>query len=164
MTDEDLTTIRADQYYPHSPARVWQVLTTPSMMAIWLMANDFQPVLGHHFTLHGSPIEPINFSGIVACEVLDIREAERLRISWRDANNPESLDSTVTWELHPEGHGTRLILEHSGFDPEDPDQQMSRRIMNGGWRSRVLRRFSELLAESDQSASMPAEPGSLPSL
>lgn len=145
MTTEDLTTIRVDQFYPHAPAKVWRALTTPDLMAQWLMPNDFQAVTGHRFTFTAVPIEATNFSGAIACEVLEVRPLERLRITWRDADGNNPLDSTVTFHLHPEGHGTRLILEHSGFDPDDPGQQMARRIMSGGWRSHVLRRLGTLL-------------------
>lgn len=47
--------------------------------------------------------------------------------------------------LAAEGAGTRLLLEHSGFDPDDPTQQLARRIMGGGWRSQILRRLAEVL-------------------
>ena len=149
MTPEDLTTIRVDQFYPHPPAKVWRALTTPELMAQWLMPNDFQPVPGHRFRFTAAPIDATNFSGSIACEVLEIRPLERLRITWRDADAANPLDSTVTFHLHPEGHGTRLILEHEGFDPDDPGQQMARRIMSGGWRSHVLGRLGDLLGTAD---------------
>ncbi|MFL6053300.1 MAG: hypothetical protein ACJ72W_10350 [Actinoallomurus sp.] len=44
----------------------------------------------------------------------------------------------MTWTLAPEGRGTRLFLEHDDFDPGDPTQQFTRRILDGGWRSNVL--------------------------
>lgn len=147
MTD-DLTTIRVDQFFPHPVERVWHVLTTPELMERWLMPNDFAARLGHRFTLQAVPIGPVDFSGVVACEVLELRPPRRLMISWRDANGGSSLDSTVAWTLQPEGHGTRLLLEHAGFDPDDPTHQLSRRVMNGGWRSHVLRRFIETLDET----------------
>ncbi|MBX6751380.1 MAG: SRPBCC domain-containing protein [Micromonosporaceae bacterium] len=44
-------------------------------------------------------------------------EPERLlRYTWR--NGP--LDTVVTWRLVPEGHGTRVLLEHHGFDLTRP--------------------------------------------
>ncbi|NUT50399.1 MAG: SRPBCC domain-containing protein [Saccharothrix sp.] len=142
---EDLTTITVDQFLPHPPERVWRVLTEPELMARWLMPNDFRLRVGHRFTLRGAPIEQVNFSGTVACEVLDVRPRELLSISWRDADGENPLDSTVTWRLHPEGRGTRLLVEHTGFDPDNPTQQLSRRIMDGGWRSHVLRRLAALV-------------------
>lgn len=69
-------------------------------------------------------------------------------ISWADAHAPNSLESAATWSLQPEGRGARLLLEHTGFDPDSPTHQLSRGIMNGGWRSHVLRRFTEVLAKT----------------
>lgn len=52
---------------------------------------------------------------------------------------------TVTWHLEAEGNGTRLFLEHDGFDPDDPVQQRARGGMGSGWRSHVLCRLAEVL-------------------
>ena len=146
---DDPTAIRVDQFLPHPPAKVWRALTTPGLMAAWLMPNDFRPVRGHRFTLSGRPVPATGFSGTVACEVLAIEPPRMLRISWADAAAPRDGHATeVTWTLHPEGRGTRLLLEHSGFDPDDPVQQLSRHVMGGGWRSRVLRRLAELLDDA----------------
>lgn len=144
MTD-DLTRIEVDQYFPHPPSKLWRALTTPELMAQWLMPNDFEPVVGHRFTFHSRPIAQTGFSGQIACQVLDLAPQKRLRISWGDPAHPEGMATTVTWTLQPEGKGTRLFLEHAGFDLDDPTQQLARKFMNGGWRSHVLRRLSELL-------------------
>ena len=114
-------------------------------MAQWLMPNDFEPVVGHRFTFHSRPIAQTGFSGQIACQVLDLVPQKRLRISWGDPAHPEGMATTVTWTLQPGGKGTRLFLEHAGFDLDDPTQQLARKFMNGGWRSHVLRRLSELL-------------------
>ena len=45
----------------------------------------------------------------------------------------------MTWNLVPEGRGTRLMLRHEGFDPDDPYQRQALKIMGRGWRSHVLR-------------------------
>ncbi|WP_243859508.1 SRPBCC family protein [Amycolatopsis arida] len=68
-----------------------------------------------------------------------------MSISWADAADVDSFSTTVTWNLQPEGRGTRMVLEHTGFDPDNPTHQLSRRIMNGGWRSHVLRRLTRVL-------------------
>src|ERR1039457_6721372 len=63
MTDDDLTTVRVDQFLAHSPAKVWRALTDPELIAPWLIPGDFRlaggprharpraaghGVLGHH--------------------------------------------------------------------------------------------------------------------
>lgn len=102
MTD-DLTTDRVNQFFPHPVDRAWCVLTTPELMARWLMPNDLQPRPCQRFTLRSVPIGPVGFSGAVACEVLDFIPEERLSISWTDAENPGALDGTVTWSLRAGG-------------------------------------------------------------
>jgi uncharacterized protein YndB with AHSA1/START domain len=132
MTDP--AAIIVDQYLAHSPAKVWQALTDAGRMSRWLMPNDFEPVVGHRFTFRTEPRPQQGFDGIVHCQVLDLEPERLLRIAWRGGR----LDTTVTWTLKPEGHGTRLFLEHVGFDPDDPIQQQAYVIMGGGWRSRIF--------------------------
>jgi uncharacterized protein YndB with AHSA1/START domain len=137
----DARTIHVDEFLAHAPARVWKALTDPVLLAKWLMPNDFRAVVGHRFTFLTDPRPNVGFDGLVHCEVLAVEPERLLRISWRGG----TLDTTVTWTLAPEGRGTRLFLEHDGFDPDDPAQQFSRRIMDGGWRSKVMAAFRAAL-------------------
>lgn len=137
----DARTIHVDEFLGHPPARVWRALTDPVLLAKWLMPNDFRAVVGHRFTFLTDPRPNVGFDGVVHCEVLAVEPERLLRISWRGG----TLDTTVTWTLAPEGRGTRLFLEHDGFDPDDPTQQFSRRIMDGGWRSKVMAAFRAAL-------------------
>lgn len=142
---EDLTRIEIDQFFPHPPEKLWRALTTSELMAQWLMPNDFEPVVGHRFTFESQPVAQADFSGKIACQVLDLDPEKLLQISWADAEKPEGMITTVTWTLEPEGNGTRLFLEHAGFDPDENTQQLARKFMGGGWRSQVLRSFGEFL-------------------
>jgi uncharacterized protein YndB with AHSA1/START domain len=148
MTDiaaADPTVIEVDQFYPHPPERVWRALTTPELMARWLMApTGFAPVVGNRFTFRGQPMPAVGFSGEVACEVLAVVDGEKLSISWADARSDKPAGWVVTSTLHPEGQGTRVILRHSGFDPGDAVQQRSRTIMGNGW-IRIASQLGEVL-------------------
>jgi uncharacterized protein YndB with AHSA1/START domain len=130
-----MSTIAVDQFLSHPPAKVWRALTDPERLARWLMPNDFQPVVGHRFTFRTTPVPGHGFDGVVHCEVLQVSFQELLVYRWRAS----PLDTTVTWRLVPEGAGTRLFLEHSGFDPDDEIQRRTFAILDGGWRSHVLR-------------------------
>jgi uncharacterized protein YndB with AHSA1/START domain len=137
--------IEIDQFYPHPPQRVWQALTTPELMARWLLqSSGFVPVVGTRFNFHGQPMPSVGFSGEIACEVLDVVEGEHLAISWADARSDEPSAWVVSWTLHPEGTGTRVILRHSGFDLDDAVQRRSRNIMGDGW-VRIANRLGEVL-------------------
>ncbi|MEU8314558.1 SRPBCC domain-containing protein [Micromonospora sp. NPDC048169] len=136
------TRIAVDRFLPHPPAKVWRVLTDSDLIERWLMPNDFRPVPGHRFTLRTEPRPGRRFDGLVHCEVLELDEPRRMRWAWRGG----TLDTVVTWTLVPEGRGTRLFLEHAGFDPDDPLQRRTFTVLDGGWRTRVWTRLAGTLA------------------
>jgi uncharacterized protein YndB with AHSA1/START domain len=132
---------------PQPPELVWQALTDASQIAKWLMPNDFEPRLGHRFTLRTNPMPALKFDGICHCEVTVFEPPHLLAYTW----NGGSLRTLVTFRLEQEGGGTRLYFEHSGFDLDDPLQQASYKGMSGGWASlgmegTKLRRVVEELA------------------
>lgn len=138
MTTEpshDAPAIHCEQFLPHSPATVWKALTDPELHARWWAAGDVRPVVGHRFTLD------MGNWGEQPCEVVAV-EPERL-LSYSFAEG--SLDTTVTWRLEPEGHGTRLFLAHEGFDLDSPLGKAAYDGMGDGW-PHVLDRLTEVLA------------------
>jgi uncharacterized protein YndB with AHSA1/START domain len=142
VTDATRTdAIRTDAFFPHPPEKVWRALTDPELLAAWLMPNDFEPRVGHRFTFRTDPVPLQGFDGIVHCEVLELVPAQRLRISWAGGG----IDTTVTWDLVPEGRGTRLLLSHEGFAEDDPRQQAVRRLLGGGWAGHLVRRLEQAL-------------------
>ncbi|MFD8706729.1 SRPBCC domain-containing protein [Kitasatospora sp. NPDC059648] len=128
--------IHCDEFLPHPPARVWEALTDPELHARWWAAGDVKAVVGHRFTLDMGPW------GQQPCEVVEVEVERLLRYSFAAG----SLDTTVTWRLVPEGHGTRLLLEHTGFDLDTPTGRQAYHGMGQGWPS-VLRRIAPALAE-----------------
>jgi uncharacterized protein YndB with AHSA1/START domain len=145
--DDDLTTIRVAQFLPHPPAKVWRALTEPELLAQWQMpgSENFRLEVGHRYTLTAVPRPNTNFSGTVDVRVLAYEPQRMLSVRWADANARRSADWTITWTLEQEGRGTRLFLVHEGFDPDDPTQMMARKIMDGGWRSHVMRSLGNAL-------------------
>ncbi|GAB3650189.1 SRPBCC family protein [Glycomyces tarimensis] len=144
----DLSRIEVDQFLRFPPARVWSALTEKDKLARWLMPNDFALRVGHRFTFTTAPDADSGFDGVIDCEVLDFEVPRHLRIRWRGGG----LDTIVTWTLTPEANGTRLFIEHSGFDPDDPTQHLTRSMLDGGWRSHLVRRLAESLEEDSGEA------------
>lgn len=109
--------IHLERTYPHPIDSVWAALTDSRAIATWLMDNDFEPRLGHRFNFRMKP-QP-GFDGIVYCEVVEFEAPRRLAYSWRGGpggGKPILLDTVVSFTLLEEGEGTRLLLDHRGFD------------------------------------------------
>jgi uncharacterized protein YndB with AHSA1/START domain len=123
--------IEVDQFIAKPPAAVWAALTTPELLAKWWGAGDIAPVVGHEFTIDMGPW------GDQPCRVLEAVEPERFVYTFSD-------HWTLTWTLVPEGSGTRLLLRHDGFDPDDPQDAFALRTMGPGWRDEVLPRLAEV--------------------
>ena len=88
---------------------------------------------GHKFTFRAKPVA--GWSGLTNCVVLEIDEPNRLVYSWGDGSESESgLKTRVTWTLTPIADGTRVRMEHSGFEPQD---EAGYRGMRSGWPSIV---------------------------
>ncbi|MGD1222467.1 SRPBCC domain-containing protein [Streptomyces krungchingensis] len=147
VPDDDLTTIRVDQFFPHPPAKVWRALTDPELLVQWQMQGSefFRLEVGHQYALTSVPRPSTNFSGTVDVRVLAFESERMLSVRWADRDPANSAEWTITWTLEQEGRGTRLFLVHEGFDPDDPAQMMARKIMDGGWRSHVLRSLGQAL-------------------
>jgi len=129
----DPAVVSVDQFLPHPPSRVWRALTEPDQMAGWWAAGDIRPEVGHRFTLD------MQGWGHVPCEVLEVVPEERFVFRFTD-------NWEITWRLVPEGAGTRLFLDHSGFDLDVPQQRFAFDNMGPGWRDEVLPRLVDLLA------------------
>lgn len=128
MTQSPLHSINVDEFIPSPASRIWKALTDPNELCEWFMATDFIPEVGHEFTLDAG-----NW-GTTACTVIDVEPERLLRYTWK---NPP-LDTIVTWRIVPEGNGTRVFLEHYGFNLNDPDQRRAYNGMSGGWKSMIL--------------------------
>ncbi|WP_369779680.1 SRPBCC domain-containing protein [Streptomyces sp. R33] len=148
---EDLTAVHVDQFLPHPPAKVWRALTEPELLARWFMPGDFRLEVGHRYTMQAIPMPATGFSGTIAAEVLAFEPGRMLRIGWQDADPDQGIDVdwTITWTLHPEGRGTRLLLDHEGFDPDHPLQQRARTLMGNGWRGGIMRSLAAFLDRLD---------------
>lgn len=127
--------IQLTEFIPHPPARVWSALTDPELHAKWWVAGDVRPAVGHRFTLD------MGAWGQQPCEILAV-EPERL-LSYSFA--PGTLNTTLTWRLAPEAGGTRLSLEHGGFDLDSPLGKTAFQGMRAGW-PQVLARIAPALA------------------
>lgn len=116
MTAPDTRTVTVERDLAHPPAKVWRALTTPHLIAEWLMQSDFAPSVGHAFTMTGA------WGGTLDCTVLTVIPERELAYTWNFAHPDPAFDlrSTVTFTLTPIPTGTRLRMEQAGFRPDQP--------------------------------------------
>ncbi len=142
MTDA-LKSIVVERVMPHPPQKVWRVLTQQALIAAFLMDNDFEPVVGHRFNFRATPV--MGWNGVTDCEVLVVEPPTRLAYSWNASGDQaaDGLKTTVTWTLTPEGEGTHVRMEQSGFRPQD---EGGFKGMGGGWPG-ILARLERVAGE-----------------
>lgn len=133
----------------HPPETVWEYLTQSELLTRWLMENDFKPIVGYSFQFRTKAITKFGFDGNIYCEVLAVVPQQKLSYSWKGGpgNGIITLDSVVTWTLHPDGTGTSLTLEHAGF--KGLKNFMGYFFMNLGWKKKIKKRFIEFLNKKE---------------
>ena len=93
---------------PHPPEKVWRALTQPKEQIEWMpFVSDRDIGAPGPFILRMTDREDAEES---AAEVLKAEHARLLQFTWGD--------DVLTWELEPEGTGTRLTLRHRTAMPE----------------------------------------------
>src|SRR5690606_27348992 len=97
----DTRCLVVERELPHAPEQVWRALTQAPLIEEWLMANDFQPVVGHTFNFRTAPTA--HWNGAVDGEVLVVEPHTRLSYSWSGAGEgaADGLRTVVTWTLTP---------------------------------------------------------------
>ncbi len=98
------------------------------------MKNDFEPVVGHSFTLRGD-------WGHADCRVLELEPNRALAYTW----DAMGLESVVTWTLTPTATGTLLRMEQSGFPSSHKQALMG---ATAGWQ-RFFDNLAPVLAKLD---------------
>jgi uncharacterized protein YndB with AHSA1/START domain len=126
-----VSSLLIERELPHPPEKVWRALTQSALIEEWLMANDFEPVIGRKFTLRSAPAP--HWNGVTDCEVLAIQPYRTLSYSWRSSGEEaeNGLKTVVTWTLTPTSRGVLLRMEQSGFRE---DQKANYQGASYGWR------------------------------
>ena len=133
--------LRFDLYIAHPPAAVWRALTDPDLLGRWWAPGDVKPVVGHRFTLD------MGNWGVQPCEVTAVEPESRLEYHFAQG----VLDTTIVWRVEPEAEGTRLYLEHAGFDLVSPMGRQAYAGMGNGWQH-VLNRIGPALDKAGATA------------
>jgi uncharacterized protein YndB with AHSA1/START domain len=160
--------VRVHRLLAHPAERVWSALTDPSILGAWLMPNDLEPRLGHHFTFRMKPQR--GWDGVTHCEVIELEPLRRITFSYRGRATGEKalscagvtssealgagkgifaeLDTVLRFAIESEpacdgAERTRLVLEHKGFS--GLKLVVVSLVIGHGWKTRVLPRLEALL-------------------
>ncbi|HVZ82715.1 MAG TPA: SRPBCC domain-containing protein [Terracidiphilus sp.] len=121
---EETRSVIVERVFPHPPEKLWRALTESTLLAQWLMNNDFAPSPGHKFQFRAQPVPQWN--GIIDCEVLIVEPMKQLSYTW----GTMGMGSVVLWTLTPAEGGTRVRVEQSGFRA---DQEANYKGAKYGW-------------------------------
>lgn len=127
--------------YTAEPQIVWRAITDSTLLARWLMKNDFRAEVGARgqFDLPKKP----GFDGVIKFEVIEVDEPKRLVYTW-DGGGAWG-KTTLIWTLEASSTGTRLRLEHQGFEGLKPF--LLSVMMGSGWKSKLTGLVREIVQE-----------------
>jgi uncharacterized protein YndB with AHSA1/START domain len=142
-------TIRREILIPQPREQVWRAITDSAVLAEWMFPNDFEPRVGHRFTFRVPGNPKMNFEGLtVRCEVLECQPPSataggRLAFSWSAGGPVEN--TRVSFQLEPDGEGTRILFEHGGFDVAQPFGEQAFRGAEFGW-AKMFKQLAAVVA------------------
>ena len=115
---------------PHTLDKVWRALTQSPLLEDWLMANDFEPRVGHRFTFHLPPMQ--GWNGVTDCEVLTVVPREELSYTWNASGEEAAtgIRTVVKWTLQQVDGAVLVRMEQSGFREQDQRNFMGAKY---GW-------------------------------
>lgn len=115
------STIHQEVDFRASPERLYEaLLDTRQFSAFSGRRADINRDVGGAFSLFGGHIVGRN---------LELVPHQRIVQAWRVVDWPEGVYSIVRFELKPQGSGTRLVFDHTGFPEELRDH------LAAGWES-----------------------------
>jgi activator of HSP90 ATPase len=116
-----------------SPQRIYQVLLSSKDFASFTgVPAEIDPKAGGAFSM---------FGGAIVGRNVELVPNQRIVQAWRPTEDfPEGTYSLVKFELKPQGPGTRLILDHTGFPEGHYDH------LNAGWHSHYWEPLKKFLA------------------
>ena len=109
--------------------KVWEAITIKEKMKEWYFdLAEFRPEVGFEFEFTGGDE---NKQYLHLCRVTKVAEGKIIAYTWRyDGYEGES---EVTWELFPEGSGTKLVLTHNGLETFPPLDSFKKENFVAGW-------------------------------
>jgi activator of HSP90 ATPase len=119
QTKKTSTAIHQEIDFNAKPARLYEVLLDAKQFGAFTKDTaEIEPKPGAAFKLFGGLIEGRNIELIVNRRIVQ---------AWRPASWPSGVYSIVKFELVARGAGTRIVLDHAGFNEDKWEG------LNEGW-------------------------------
>ncbi len=133
-----------ERIYRASRERVWWALTNEEALKRWYMeADGLHPTVGCKFTLHDGDAR--GWSGWLDCEVVVVDEPRLLK--YRSVERKDHLITDVTWTLSEHIDGTRVRLDHTGFN--GMNGFIAGSMLRFGWKSLLKKKFAALVESAN---------------
>ncbi len=107
---------------PDAPEKVWSALTTPAALKLWLAVSH-----GSLEQTERDCVLDFEDGEFFLCRTIEARSPSRLQYLWRWVGVGQA--TTVTWDLEPQGDGTRVTVTEEAFNPPWDWQTWN----GGGW-------------------------------
>ena len=125
------------------PRKVWEAITVPEKMKAWYFdVQNFELNVGNEFYFY----EPDGTKYLHACKIIEIVPNRKLVYLWRFPELSKGT-SVLTWNIQPQGDGTRLTLTHEGIDSfSDGGENFSITNFEEGWSEILKTSLKEFLS------------------
>ncbi len=133
-----------EQKYDAPVERVWQAITDKDKMKQWYFdIKNFRLEEGFEFEFIGEDQDCKEF--LHKCKILEVVPNQKFRHSWRYEGYAG--ESFVTWELFPDGNGTKVKLTHEGLETFPAEvKAFAKQNFVAGWTEitgKLLKQFVE---------------------
>lgn len=119
-----------ERVFDAAPDKVWKALTNNDELKQWyFVLPEFNPMVGFEFQFYGGRDEHTQY--LHRCRVTEVIPQKKLAYSWRYEGYEGN--SIVSFELTPEGPGTRLRVTHVGLESFPPIADFAKNNFIEGW-------------------------------
>jgi activator of HSP90 ATPase len=126
------TSLHQEVAFTASPQRIYDVLLDSRQFAAFTgLPAEIDPKEGGAFKM---------FGGLIVGRNVELVPNQRIVQAWRPTSWDPGVYSLVEFELKPQGSGTLVVLDHTGFPESDFDG------LNSGWPERYWNPLKKFFA------------------
>lgn len=136
--------IVVEEVYEASPDQVWQAITDKDSMKEWYFnIQDF--ILKENATFNFyAPDDERKYHH--QCVIKKIVPERKFQHTWTYPSHSKG-ESVITWEISPEGNGSRVRLTHSGVESfSDAGNDFTRENFEAGWKEIVGKSLKDFIS------------------